>query len=94
MERGTRTLAHGYFGQYLHRIGAEATTECKECGDSSQHTLEECPQHQEARRTNAIDKDLSPAAIVGALLGSELQRKAVTFFCEEVMAYKKERERD
>ena len=98
--RVTQVLTgHGCFGEYLRRIGAEETTECIECGaemDSAQHTIEECPQYQEARRdlTNVIGADLSPAALVGALLGSESKRKAVPSFCEEVMAHKEEKERE
>ena len=64
--------------------------------DSAQHTIEECPQYQEACRdlTNVIGTDLSAAALVRALLGSESQRKAVTSFCEEVMAHKEEKEKE
>ncbi|KAJ8735627.1 hypothetical protein PYW07_007247 [Mythimna separata] len=44
---------HDCFGQYLNRIGREATTNCHHCGgaiDSAQHTLEECPAWNTERR--------------------------------------------
>ena len=84
---------HGCFGEFLCRIGAEHSAECFECGaevDSAQHTVEACPtfaeQRSELRR--AIGDDLSPVALIHALITGERQRKAVITFCEEVMTHK------
>jgi hypothetical protein len=44
---------HGCFGEYLHRIGREATEACHESGadrDTAQNTLEGCPAFEEERR--------------------------------------------
>ena len=93
---------HGCFGEYLKRIGAETTAACHHCNadlDSAQHTLEVCEAFEEQRRalTAVIGPDLSPAAIISALLAGDEKRKAVTSFCEEVISHKearKERESD
>ena len=62
LDRGAGTLTfrvtqmitgHGCFGVYLHRIGAEETPACQECGaevDSAQHVLGVCPRFQEQRQ--------------------------------------------
>ncbi|KAK9295321.1 hypothetical protein QLX08_010324 [Tetragonisca angustula] len=80
------------------RIGAEGSTECLEYGaelDSVQHTLEKCPAFEEQRGalTAAIGEDLSPVAVVGALLADENQRRAVSIFHEKVMTKKEVVER-
>ena len=94
---------HGCFGEYLHRIGKEATARCHHCDadvDSAQHTLEHCPAWALLRRALVaeIGRDLSPPAVFGALLANERSRKAVVTFCEQVMLQKeaaeRERERD
>mgnify|MGYP004579209895 CR=1 FL=1 len=87
---------HGCFSEYLKRIGAEETADCHHCSagpDSAQHTLEHC---EEQRRTfvTAIAPDLSPPAIISALLAGEGKRKAVTSFCEEVISLKEKAERE
>jgi hypothetical protein len=102
--RVTQVLTgHGCFGEYLHRIGREATARCQHCNegvDSAQHTLEHCPAWALPRRALVaeIGGDLSPPAVFGALLANERSRKAVTTFCEQVMlrkeAAERERERD
>ena len=77
---------HGCFGEYLHRIGKEATARCHYCDasmDSAQHTLEYCPAWAQSRRDfiAEIGWDLSPPAILEALLVSDRGRRAVTSFC-------------
>ena len=84
---------HGCFGKYLHRIKKEATARCHHCDasvDSVQHTLEFCPTWALSRRDliMEIGWDLSPPAILEALLASERGRRAVTSFCEQVMLRK------
>ena len=70
---------HGCFGEYLKRIKAEETVACHHCSaglDSAQHTLEGCEAFKEQRRalTAAIGPDLSPPAIISALLASDDKR--------------------
>ena len=89
---------HGCFGKYLHRIKKEATARCHHCDasvDSVQHTLEFCPTWALSRRDliMEIGWDLSPPAILEALLASERGRRAVTSFCEQVMLRKEAAER-
>ena len=89
---------HGCFGEYLHRIRKEATARCHHCDasvDSAQHTLEFCPAWARPRRDliAEIGWDLSPPAILAALLASERGRRAVTSFCEQVMLRKVAAER-
>ncbi|XP_050476656.1 uncharacterized protein LOC126866761 [Bombus huntii] len=86
--RVTQVLTgHGCFGEYLHRIGKEATARCHHCDasvDSAQHTLEYCPAWARPRHDliAKIGWDLSPPTILEALLVSERRRKAVTSFCD------------
>nr|XP_034195325.1 uncharacterized protein LOC117611490 [Osmia lignaria] len=97
--RTTQVLTgHGCFGDYLCRIGREATPICHHCGaerDSAQHTLQHCPVFARARHALEceVGPDLSPEAVVRAMLSGEDQWRAVTSFCEEVIALKEEAER-
>ncbi|XP_060819659.1 uncharacterized protein LOC132909087 [Bombus pascuorum] len=89
---------HGCFGEYLPRIGKGATAHCHHCGarvDSAQHTLENCPTWAAPRHslTGEIGYDLSPPAILEALLTSERGRNAVASFCELVILRKDVAER-
>lgn len=83
IKRGSSTLSfritqvltgHECFGKYPHRIGAEEHPTFHECGasiDSVQHLIEDYPQFEEQRPSNAIGLDISPTALVGALLNSD-----------------------
>ncbi|XP_011858129.1 PREDICTED: uncharacterized protein LOC105555700 [Vollenhovia emeryi] len=89
---------HGCFGEYLRRIGREATEKCHHCGadkDSAQHTLEECPEWDAQRRVlvDRIELDLSPRAIISAVTGDRSKWEAFSSFCEHVMLQKEEAER-
>ena len=92
--RVTQVLTgHGCFGEYWHRIRKDATARCHHCDasvDSAQHTLEFCPAWARPRSDLIVEigLDLSPPAILGALLAGERGRRAVTSFCEQVMLRK------
>ena len=71
---------------------------CHHCDanvDSAQHTLEFCPAWARPLRDliMEIGWDLSPPAVLAALLASERGRRAVTSFCEQVMLRKVAAER-
>ena len=90
---------HGCFGEYLNRIGREATANCHHCGadqDSAQHTLEACPAWETERRVlvEQIGQDLRLPAIVSAMLTDSDNWRAVVSFCEAVMLQKETAERD
>ena len=68
-----RSMGHGCFGEYLHRIGAEETPACQECGaevDSAQHILEVCPRFQEQWQVlkDTVGSDTSLTVIVEVLV--------------------------
>jgi hypothetical protein len=89
---------HGCFGEYLHRIGREATEACYECDadrDTAQHTLEECPAFEEERRVlvQHIIPDLSLPAVIKSMLGREENWEAVASFCGFVMSRKEAADR-
>ncbi|XP_053976457.1 uncharacterized protein LOC128875122 [Hylaeus volcanicus] len=89
---------HGCFGEYLLRIGAEATAECHQCGaevGSAQHMLEECPAFWSERRAlkNVVGWDLSPPTVVAAMVESEGSWRAMSSFCEAVLSRKEDDER-
>ncbi|XP_022834849.1 uncharacterized protein LOC111362405 [Spodoptera litura] len=90
---------HGCFGEYLNKIGREATTNCHHCEsnlDSAQHTLEECPAWASERRVLVarIGRDLSLPAVVTAMLAETENWREVATFCETVMSQKEAAERD
>ncbi|CAH2242651.1 jg8471 [Pararge aegeria aegeria] len=90
---------HGCFGEYLCRIGREATPKCHHCGgdrDTAQHTLEECPAWDQERHLliSHVGRDLSPAAVIAAMLAEDRAWKAVVSFCETVLVKKEAAERD
>ena len=86
--RVTQVLTgHGCFGEYLHRIKKEGTSRYHHFDasvDSAQHMLEFYPAWARRRRDLIAERgwDLSPPAILEALLVSEKGRRAVTCFCE------------
>ncbi|XP_046965865.1 uncharacterized protein LOC124534200 [Vanessa cardui] len=84
---------HGCFGEYLCRIGLEATAVCHHCGadqDDAQHTLEACPAWTAERQVlvQQIGRNLSLRAVVSAMLRRESAWEAVVNFCETVMVQK------
>ncbi|XP_072934760.1 uncharacterized protein [Epargyreus clarus] len=98
ISRARILTGHGCFGEYLHRIGGEATAQCHHCGhaqDSAQHTLKHCPAWQSERRilVQRIGPDLSPEALVAAMVRSVEAWDSVVAFCERVMVAKEDAER-
>ncbi|CAK9802840.1 Retrovirus-related Pol polyprotein from type-1 retrotransposable element R1 4 (Fragment) [Anthophora quadrimaculata] len=98
--RVTQVLTgHGCFGEYLRRIGKEATAQCHHCGeeeDTTHHTLEACPAWSAQRRTvrSIVGADLSPPVLVQRMLEGKVQWDAVASFCEDVMSRKEAAERE
>ena len=89
---------HGCFGEYLRKIGAEETAACHHCPadtNTAQHTLEVCEAFDEMRGNLIAETgtDLTPAALIMALLPGEGERRAVVSYCEEVMSAKEAAER-
>jgi len=97
--RTTQILTgHGCFGAFLCRIGRDRTTECHHCGapnDTAWHTLAECQAWERERRAlvAAMGRDLSPPALIDALMRDGGTRKAVILFCERVISQKEDHER-
>ncbi|XP_033361895.1 uncharacterized protein LOC117240128 [Bombus vosnesenskii] len=90
---------HGVFGEFLKKIGWEATDICHHCGegrDTAQHTLELCPAWELPRYTlrHAIGEILTPSAIVEAIMRGAQEYEAVRLFCERVMLAKERAERE
>ncbi|CAK1598874.1 unnamed protein product [Parnassius mnemosyne] len=91
---------HGCFGDYLCKIGREATANCFHCDgqdqDSASHTLAVCPAWERERTilVNRIGRDLSLPAVVSAMLSGDSAWRAVATFCESVMTQKEASERD
>ena len=89
-------LIKGKIGEYrlvVHRIGKEVTVRCHHCDasvESAQYTLDYCPAWTRPCRdlTVEIEWDLSPPAILETILVSEIGRRVVTSFCEQVMLRK------
>ncbi|XP_046964201.1 uncharacterized protein LOC124533080 [Vanessa cardui] len=84
---------HGCFGEYLCRIGREATAVCHHCGanqDDAQHTLEACPAWTAERQVlvQQIGQNLSLRAVVSAMLRRESTWEAVVNFCDSIMVQK------
>jgi len=89
---------HGYFGDYLCRIGKEPTTQCHHCTadqDSAQHTLEFCPAWAEERRVlvSEVGADLSLGTVVAAIVSRETAWRTMVFFCSKVILQKEDQER-
>ncbi|XP_053990423.1 uncharacterized protein LOC128882719 [Hylaeus volcanicus] len=89
----------GCFDEYLHKVGAEATSEGHQYGavlNTAQHTVEECPSFAGQRRAlqMEIGCDLSLPAVVAAMVDCERSWKAVAFFCEAVISQKEADERE
>ena len=63
---------HGYFRQYLHRMGKVTTPSCRYCGhdrDDAEHTFYECPRWTVERlRLEAKTGDITPDNTVTVML--------------------------
>jgi len=79
-----------------HREGGfPRVPHCEEDQDTAQHTLEACPAWEVQRRAliSVTGEDHSLAAVVREMVRDEKAWRAVTAFCEDVMAAKEEAER-
>ncbi|XP_046976375.1 uncharacterized protein LOC124542473 [Vanessa cardui] len=90
--------SHGCFGEYLCKIGREATAVCHHCGadqDTAQHTLEACPAWTAERQVLVLEIGRNPSlrAVVSAMLRRESAWEAVVSFCKTVMVHKEIAER-
>ncbi|XP_043248659.1 uncharacterized protein LOC122395280 [Colletes gigas] len=96
--RMTQVLTgHGCFGEYLPRIGKEATAVCHHCGgpqDTAQHTLAVCPAWADERRVleQEVGRNLSLATIVGKVVASDKIWQVGASFCEVFMSQKERKE--
>lgn len=92
--RMTQVLTrHGCFGEYLYRIGGSLTAATRRM---THNTLKVCVTWKKERRdlVAAVDEDLSLPAVIEAAVGSDTGWRALSSFCEAVMAQKEERERE
>lgn len=90
---------HGCFGNYLQRIGKEATGRCHHCEaslDDAQHTLFQCPawEEQRTRLQRLINTDVSAEHLVNAMLVSEVNWRAVATFASGILKLKEMAERE
>jgi hypothetical protein len=90
---------HGVFGEFLLRIRKETTSICHHCRlgeDSALHTLMSCPVWEESRRMlrTEVGEDISPEALIRAILEGRQGHSAVRTFCEQVMLAKERAERE
>jgi len=98
--RTTQILTgHGCFGEYLRKIGKNATGVCQHCGaesDTAWHTLARCPAWGEERRILVahLGGDPTLSGLLSLMLRSKEGWDAVSSFCESVMSRKEEAERE
>jgi hypothetical protein len=90
---------HGVFGEFLLRIGRERTSTCHHCKqgeDTALHTLVSCPEWEEPRQIlqTEIGVNITPEALVKAILGGRHGHSAVHVFCDRVMLTKEWAERE
>lgn len=96
---------HGCFGEYLRKIGKEATAQCHHCAgreirmviDTADHTLTRCPAWQDERDQlkEKIGNDVSLPVIIGKMTQEEDGGtwKAFAAFCGRIMRKKEDAER-
>lgn len=89
---------HSCFDSYVHRIKWATTAHCILCGgipDDRNHTVEDCPEHHEARLrfVSSNGGDLSLAGLLGGALTSVVKWMALSKFCEELITPKANRAR-
>jgi len=89
---------HGSFGDYLYRIGrvvSPACPHCEQAGDSTGHTLGECPEWADDRERlmAGIGRDLRLATVLRAAASSSKKWDALVFFTERVIMAKEIAER-
>ncbi|XP_070530002.1 uncharacterized protein [Cardiocondyla obscurior] len=98
--RVTQVLSgHGCFGRYLCQIGREVDERCHHCDslvDTAQHTLEVCPAWAVEREEliRVIGPDLTLPQIIESAVADLEGWKALSLFCDKVMAEKERAERE
>ena len=90
----------GCFGDFLCRIGREATSQCHSCDsgdeDSADHTLARCREWIDDRRVleSQLGPDLDLPTVVRRMARDRGCWEAMSLFAEQVMLEKEEAERD
>jgi hypothetical protein len=84
---------HGYFRQYLHRMGKVTTPSCKYCGhyrDDAKHTFFECPRWAvERQRLQTTTGDITPDNIVTVMLSSRQKWDDIARYVTAILKGKK-----
>ena len=90
----------GCFGDYLCRIGREATSRCHSCGsgdeDSADHTLARCREWHDDRRVleAQLGPDLDLPTVMRRMARDRGCWVVMSIFAEQIMLDKEEAERD
>lgn len=92
---------HGYFGEYIHKMGKSPTPRCEHCTseeiDSAEHTLERCTAWNEQRetyKTIAERNNINTRSVIEDMLESKINWKAFKIMCKEIMDAKQKGERN
>ena len=84
---------HGYFRQYLHRMGKVSTPSCRYCDhirDDAEHTFFECPRWTVARlRLEATTGELTPDNTVTVMLTDKDKWNDISRYVTNVLQGKK-----
>ena len=85
---------HGYFREYLHRMGKVRSPQCRFCPeevDDAHHTFFGCSRFAEDRRRliSAVG-DLSPDTVVGVMLRNEDSWREIALFVQSVLRLKRD----
>lgn len=85
---------HGYFRDYLYRMGRVQSPHCKHCGnqlDTAEHTFFQCTNRKEKLyKLEETTGSLTPENIVDRMLRNEKSWNAISHFIESVLRAKKE----
>ena len=84
---------HGYFRQYLHRMGKVATPSCRYCGhdrDDAEHTFFACSRWTDARhRLQTLTGGITPDNVVTLMLSSKRNWDDIARYVTYVLRGKK-----
>lgn len=80
---------HGYFGEYLNKIGLKETTQCNH-GAADLNTAERMLESKPEILVGQIRRDLSPPAIIAVMLKkktlNEIERRPIPSVCSSIPA--------